>query len=511
MANPTFIHGGINTNGDIAVTNADGTVQFTIDNASGTNNQVLTLNGSNVASWADIPAVNYADLVGAPTLFDGDYNSLTNLPTLFDGDYGSLTNVPSTFTPSAHTHPISNITNLQSELDSKIPSSEKGAANGVATLDSNGLVPSTQLPSYVDDVVEYANESSFPGTGETGKLYVDLSDNSVHRWTGSTYVNVTDYATPSHTHTHDEITDFDTAAAGVADTQIAAASIGDLSDVDITTVQPSDDQVLAWDADNSEFVPTSVSALSQADAVSTLTDVTLSGLAAGELLVSTSGNSWENKTPDEAGLATSADIANMMEDGDSITVLGDVTNIGNDGDLIVNNNGSLEGASTITHDKISDFDTEATAIANTQILAADISDLRNVHAAESANEEGDVLVWDGGNATDGRWVVRSVKEQAISTDDPTFLTGISQALSNGIAAIQVDYVITNGSSIRCGILHAVSNGTNYEISDLSTIHAGAEAVLPDFECATNGGTALAIQVENANGYTVKYTVQNLLR
>lgn len=67
---------------------------------------------------------------------------------------------------------------------------QKGAANGIATLDSSGQVPSTQLPSYVDDVLEYASRLSFPATGESGKIYVALNTNLTYRWTGSTYVEI---------------------------------------------------------------------------------------------------------------------------------------------------------------------------------------------------------------------------------------------------------------------------------------------------------------------------------
>lgn len=66
----------------------------------------------------------------------------------------------------------------------------KGAASGVAQLDSNGLVPSTQLPSYVDDVIEYNGRSSFPTSGQTGKIYVDTSANITYRWSGTTYVQI---------------------------------------------------------------------------------------------------------------------------------------------------------------------------------------------------------------------------------------------------------------------------------------------------------------------------------
>ena len=71
-----------------------------------------------------------------------------------------------------------------------IASTAKGAASGVAELDANGKVPSSQLPSYVDDVLEYTAKSSFPTTGETGKIYVDTTTNLTYRWSGSAYVEI---------------------------------------------------------------------------------------------------------------------------------------------------------------------------------------------------------------------------------------------------------------------------------------------------------------------------------
>ena len=59
-----------------------------------------------------------------------------------------------------------------------------------ADLDSNGKVPSSQLPSYVDDVEEYTSQSSFPATGTTGKIYVDTTTNLTYRWSGTTYVEI---------------------------------------------------------------------------------------------------------------------------------------------------------------------------------------------------------------------------------------------------------------------------------------------------------------------------------
>lgn len=86
------------------------------------------------------------------------------------------------------------------ELTNYVPKSEKGSANGVATLDGNGKVPSSQLPSYVDDVIEgYYYEGQFYTdsahanliTPETGKIYVDLDTNKTYRWGGTTYVEIT--------------------------------------------------------------------------------------------------------------------------------------------------------------------------------------------------------------------------------------------------------------------------------------------------------------------------------
>lgn len=71
-----------------------------------------------------------------------------------------------------------------------IPVSEKGANSGVAELDANGKVPSSQLPSYVDDVIEVSDYASLPSTGETGKIYVTLDDNKTYRWSGSAYVEI---------------------------------------------------------------------------------------------------------------------------------------------------------------------------------------------------------------------------------------------------------------------------------------------------------------------------------
>ena len=67
---------------------------------------------------------------------------------------------------------------------------EKGQPGGLAELDESGRVPSSQLPSYVDDVVEYSSRSDFPATGESGKIYVATDTNLAYRWGGTEYVEI---------------------------------------------------------------------------------------------------------------------------------------------------------------------------------------------------------------------------------------------------------------------------------------------------------------------------------
>lgn len=71
-----------------------------------------------------------------------------------------------------------------------IVATEKGQANGLASLDGSGKVPSSQLPSYVDDVLEFNEFSDFPLTGQTGKIYLDKDEDKIYRWSGSQYIEV---------------------------------------------------------------------------------------------------------------------------------------------------------------------------------------------------------------------------------------------------------------------------------------------------------------------------------
>lgn len=79
-----------------------------------------------------------------------------------------------------------------SELNSKVQQfiNSKGAPNGLASLNESGIIPSAQLPSYVDDVIEVDTFSNLPGTGESGKIYIVQDTNLTYRWSGTGYVEI---------------------------------------------------------------------------------------------------------------------------------------------------------------------------------------------------------------------------------------------------------------------------------------------------------------------------------
>lgn len=83
---------------------------------------------------------------------------------------------------------LGNVDNT-SDANKPISTATQTALNSKADL-VGGFVPANQLPSYVDDVIEYSTLSGFPTTGEAGKIYVALDSNKVYRWSGSNYIEI---------------------------------------------------------------------------------------------------------------------------------------------------------------------------------------------------------------------------------------------------------------------------------------------------------------------------------
>ena len=170
--------------------------------------------------WSIIKAQlgNKVDKEAGKVLSTNDYttaekNKLAGIAT------GANKTVVDSSLSSSSTNPVQNkvvnsaISNLNALVGNTAVSTQisnaitaqKGAASGLATLDESGKILSTQLPSYVDDVLEgYLSSSKFYKTkasdgnysnemaGETGKIYVDLNTNKTYRWSGSAFVVISE-------------------------------------------------------------------------------------------------------------------------------------------------------------------------------------------------------------------------------------------------------------------------------------------------------------------------------
>lgn len=121
-----------------------------------------------------------------PASIKADYESNQDTNEFSDAEQSLLASL------NGHVHDGRYFTQAEvnSLLSAKEDAANKGNANGYAELDGSGLVPNAQLPSYVDDVLEYADFASLPGAGETGKIYVTIDDGKTFRWSGSAYTEI---------------------------------------------------------------------------------------------------------------------------------------------------------------------------------------------------------------------------------------------------------------------------------------------------------------------------------
>ena len=174
--------------------------QLTNDSGYTTNTGTITGIKMNGASKGSSGVVDLGTVITAHQDISGKADK-SEIPTKvseltndsgFTANVGTITGI----TMNGASKGTSGVVNLgtvitsHQDISGKLNTSLKGAANGLAELDENGKVPSSQLPSYVDDVLEFANKDSFPLTGEAGKIYVDKTTNKTYRWGGSDYVEI---------------------------------------------------------------------------------------------------------------------------------------------------------------------------------------------------------------------------------------------------------------------------------------------------------------------------------
>ncbi len=151
-------------------------------------------NASTATALATARTLSYTgDATGSAT-FDGTANTATTLTLgttgVTAGTYASVT-VNAKGQVTAGTNPT---TLAGHGITDAVNVSTLGAVNGVATLGSDGKVPAGQLPSFVDDVLEFAALANFPATGESSKIYTALDTNKIYRWSGSVYIEISSTA-----------------------------------------------------------------------------------------------------------------------------------------------------------------------------------------------------------------------------------------------------------------------------------------------------------------------------
>lgn len=139
---------------------------------------------------------------GAEVNVNADWNAISgdaqilHRPVLADvatsGSYTDLSDKPSipSKTSDLTKDDVYTKTDTDELLSAKVNSSLLGANSGVAQLDATGKVPAAQLPSYVDDVLEFDNLAAFPEVGEDSKIYIAVDTNLTYRWSGTGYVKI---------------------------------------------------------------------------------------------------------------------------------------------------------------------------------------------------------------------------------------------------------------------------------------------------------------------------------
>lgn len=339
-----------------------------------------------------------------------------------------------------------------------IPASQKGANSGVAELDSSGKVPSSQLPSYVDDVLEYSTTSDFPATGETGKIYLATTTNLAYRWGGTEYVEIsaglalgetssTAYRGDRGKTAYDHATDASrlTTAQNSGLYKIATTSEGHIASV--TAVEKADITGLGIPAQDTTYVfdGTYNASTNKAATVSTVTNA-INALDGGIIGVGST-----NKT-----------ITSLSQTDGNVSATFDVINI--------------------TKSQVSDFPTEMTP---------------SSHVHGNITNDGDITTTATIAAGD-RLVINDESESELTNSSITFAADKRKFLSNNgtwesipIAEARKlgGIMVGNNLSMVDGVLSAID--TTYEFDgtyDASTNKAATVSTITNAINALDGGT-----------------------
>ena len=178
--NPAF---GGNFLSECIIENSSVIKDLTFPNTGGKGLQFIKMNG-----YSEFKNITVNDLIRNVDFINTIFNETSDYSKLIEGNGYQTNGFTKTYIDGVL---------LKDSLNTKL---DKGAYTGNASdlkslIDTKadlegGKIPATQLPSYVDDVLEYENLASFPSTGESSKIYIALDTNLTYRWGGSSYVGI---------------------------------------------------------------------------------------------------------------------------------------------------------------------------------------------------------------------------------------------------------------------------------------------------------------------------------
>ena len=373
-----------------------------------------------------------------------------------------LTNDSDFVEDANYVHTDNNYTSADKSLvTNAIQSSEKGANNGVAELGSDGKIPSSQLPSYVDDVLEYDTASDFPSVGESGKIYIALDTNLTYRWGGTEYVAIasdlalgetasTAYRGDRGKIAYEHATDPNKASSAVTSGmyKFGVTSEGHISDT--TSVTKQDIVALGIPAQDTTY---SDATTTDSGLMSATDKTKLDGVEAGA----------NNYVLPEA---TTSSLGGVKPDGSTITVDAD---------------GTIHGASSI----------------------AELNDIGDVNISNPQN--GQSLVYD---ATNEEWVNSQGTSQIDELNDigdvdittPTngqalVYNSTTENWENGtVSTVEIDDTTTSQTKVWS------SDKVSSELADKVDVVSGKQLSTEDYTTAEK--TKLSGIEDNANNYTL---------
>lgn len=378
--------------------------------------------------------------------------------------------------------------------------SEKGQANGYASLDSNAKVPASQLPSYVDDVAEYANQASFPTTGETGKLYIDQANGDIYRWSGSSYVQInnavssadqaTQLATARDFSLSGDVTasavSFDGTANVVLSTTVPEASVTQ-HEAALTIAQSQVTNLttdLASKVDDTQISAYGLTLVDDADAATARTTLGLGSAA------TTAASDYAT-----AAQGAKADTALQNINSESIDELSDVTITSASSGQVIKHDGSNFVNAQLAYSDLSGVPTNVSDFTNDSAFISDITnenigDLSDVTITSASNK--DALVYNGSawvnnaNVSFGKWDT-TVKTSSFSVSSAEYWQGffidttsaaVTVTLPGSPSSGELVKIVDVGGNAASNNITIARNGNNIQgdASDLTvaTSRAGFE-------------------------------------